>query len=276
MVKGDLMRNIDFRRAVSLGINRDNWNEVLCFGLCEPHPYAPLKSMPWWSDTFWNEYYDYDVEKANQMLDDLGLDQRDGEGYRLMENGERLSLTFTSGYAGCNQTAELFIQDMQDLGIEIIYSLLDPTTQGEASAANETQLMCGGAGRITLFGRGTPDNWALRTTDISRHFWGAGFLQWMRTEGEEGVEPPDFIKEATDKWDTFTQLPADSPEAAEFGKEYFQFFADQMFGITGAGIGLKPFIVSNTIGGFPREAELYFGSDNNFYHPYYPELWFRK
>jgi peptide/nickel transport system substrate-binding protein len=276
MAVGDLMRDLDFRRAVSLGMDRDKWNEVLCFGLCEAHPAAPLKGMPWWSDSFMDEYYAYDPERANEMLDGLGLDQRDSEGYRLMENGERLALTLTSGYASTNSWAELFTQDMKEIGIEIIYNLLEPVAQEEALTSNQTHLMAGGVGRITLFGRGTPDNWALQISDRSRHFWGPGYLQWMATNGEEGVEPSEDLLEQMAKWDIFTQLPADSSEAAEFGTDYFQWFADNLYMVGGHGLGLKPFIIHNTIGGFPKDVDLYFGSDNNFFHPYYPELWFRK
>ena len=65
-VIGDLLRNIDFRRAVSLGYDRQNMNDVLYFGLAEKHPTAPLKSMPWWSDTFWNEYYEFDQARRTR------------------------------------------------------------------------------------------------------------------------------------------------------------------------------------------------------------------
>jgi peptide/nickel transport system substrate-binding protein len=272
---GDLMRNIDFRRAISLGLDRENMNDVMYFGLAEPHPTAPWKDMPWWSESFWNEYYEYDPELANQMLDELGLDQFDAEGYRLMEDGERLTLILTGDYAYFNIAAELIIDDMKQLGIEIIYKLLDPSAFSDASLNNELQLTARGISRGTLFGRGTPDNWALRPADVGRHRWGPAFIQWIASDGEEGVEPPDYILDHVSKWDTFVQMPSDSPEAAEFGKEYFQFFADQLFMLCGPGIPPQPFIVGNDIGNFPRE-DLKFASDNNFYHPYYPELWYRE
>jgi len=273
MVLGDLLRDIDFRRAISLGMDRDNMNDVMYFGLAEPHPTAPWKQMPWWSETFWNEYYTYDVPRANQMLDDLGLDQRDAAGYRLRPDGERLTLILTGDYAYFNIAAELFIDDMNQLGIEIIYKLLEPSSFAEGVINNELQLMARGITRGTLFGRGLPDSWALRT--VANHRWGGAFTQWIQTNGEEGVEPPDWILEHCLQWDEFEKLPSDSPEAAEFGKEYFQWFADNLFQLCGPGIPPQPFIVGNDIVNFPRE-NLLFMSDNNFYHPYYPELWYRK
>ena len=273
MVIGDLLRNIDFRRAVSMGYDRDDMNDTLYLGLAEKHPTAPLKSMPWWSDTFWNEYYEYDLVKANQMLDDLGLDKRDGEGYRLMSDGRRLTLLLTGDYAYYNIQAEMIIGDMKDLGIEIIYKLLEPSAFSAATLNNEMQLVGRlGPSRMTLFGRGLPDQWALETGGNN---WGRPFVQWIQTDGEEGVEPPAYIKEHTDKWADFAGVPSDSPEAAAIGKEYFQFFADQLFFLCGAGIPPQPFVIGNDIGNFPRE-ELVFVSDNNFYHPYTPELWYRR
>lgn len=273
MAIADLLRNIDFRRAVSLGYDRQDMNDTLYYGLAEKHPTAPLKSMPWWSDTFWNEYYDFDPDRANEMLDDLGLDQRDGEGYRLLPDGRRLSLVYTGDYAYIDIQAEMIIGDMKDLGIEVIYKRLDPNAFSQALIDNEQQLIGRlGPSRMTLFGRGFPDQWALET---SGNNWGRLFVIWKQTDGEEGIEPPAYITEHTDKWADFVAVPSDSPEAAALGKEYFQFFADQLFFLCGAGIPPQPFIVGNDIGNFPRE-NLVFVSDNNFYHPYYPELWFRK
>ena len=275
-VIGDLLRNIDFRRAISLGLNRDRMNQTLYFGLAEPHPTAPWKEMPWWSETFWNEYYQYDPARANRMLDELGLDRRDAEGYRLLPNGKRLTLTLTSDYAYFNRPAEMIIADMKELGIEVIYKLLDSTGFNEVRLANKLQLAGRGAvTRGTLFGRGAPDQWALRPEDLRRHLWGAAYIQWIASGGKEGVEPPQYILDHVKKWDTFVQMPSDSPEAAQFGKEYFQFFADQLFMLSGAGIPPQPIIVGNDIGNFPR-TNLVFTSDSNFYHPYYPELWYRK
>jgi len=274
MVIGDLLRNIDFRRAISLGYDRQNMNDVLYFGLAEKHPAAPLKSMPWWSDTFWNEYQaTYDPVKANKMLDDLGLNKRDNEGYRLLPNGQRLAMTLTGDYAYYNIQAEMIIGDMKDLGMEVIYKLLDPTAFGQSLLNNEMQLIGRlGPSRMTLFGRGYPDQWALET---SGNEWGRPFVEWKLSKGERGVEPPAEITVHTDKWAEFVSVPSDSPRAAEIGKEYFQYFADQLFFLCGAGIPPQPFIIGNDIGNFPSE-NLVFASDNNFYHPYYPELWYRK
>jgi len=52
-------------------------------------------------------------------------------------------------------------------------------------------------------------------------------------------------------------------------------FAENLTVLPFQGVSPVPFLIRNDIGNFPTK-DLYFGSDNNFFHPYYPELWFRK
>ena len=40
---------------------------------------------------------EYDPDQANELLDKVGLDQRDSEGFRLRPDGERLSLVIITG-----------------------------------------------------------------------------------------------------------------------------------------------------------------------------------
>ena len=208
------------------------------------------------------------------MLDDLGLNKRDNEGYRLLSNGQRLALTLTGDYAYFNIQAEMIIGDMKDLGIEVIYKLLDPTAFGQSLLNNEMQLIGRlGPSRMTLFGRGYPDQWALETTGNE---WGRPFVEWKLSKGERGVEPPAEITVHTDKWAEFVSVPSDSPKAAEFGKEYFQYFADELLVPLWRRHPAAALHHRQRHRQLPARGHLVFASDNNFYHPYYPELWYRK
>ena len=81
--------NVDFRRALALGIDRDQLNEAFWLGLgtpssaCRPddNPYSPGPEYR----TLWHVH---DPTKANEMLDRIGLDKKDGEGYRLRTDGK--------------------------------------------------------------------------------------------------------------------------------------------------------------------------------------------
>ena len=71
---------------------------------------------PEWRD----KWSTHDPDTANQMLDDLGLTERDAEGYRLRtDNGERLiiELPTVPAFIQFTQLAELVKEDWADIGI---------------------------------------------------------------------------------------------------------------------------------------------------------------
>ena len=277
--KRELFRTFEFRAALSLAMDRDQMNDVLFFGLAVPHPSAPNKSMPWYSDDFWNEYVqNYDPDQANQMLDDLGLTDRDADGYRTLPGGDRLSLNIatSTGIGMYSQMCEMLTSDWKEIGVDMTCSLLDPTAHGDASETNEFELVIWNLGRGTLFGRGNPDNWAFLNN--RSNYWAGSWSDWYITDGEEGEEPPDEIKAQNDLWFEYAQIASDSPEAATLGQEYYQFFADNLYFFCGPGTNPTPVIVRNDIGNFPPPGvtDLFMGSDNNFFHPYKIESWYRK
>ena len=276
--KRELFQTFEFRAAMSLALNRQKINDTLYYGLATPHLPTPNKNMPWY-DPAWetaNKYLNtYDPTSANAMLDKLGLDKKDSEGFRLMKNGQRLSIIAFMPTGGSTAESEMIAADLKNVGVEWVIKPTDPTTLAQLQSANNFEAFLWGLGRGTLFGRGTPDEFAFRPEDAPRDMWAAGYRQWFATGGSQGVEPPQVIKDLNTMWGEFEKLPSDSAKAAEVGKTYFKYFVDNMPFFCVAGQSPKPVIVKNDIMNFPK-TDLWFGSDNNFYNPYFPELWFRK
>lgn len=270
-VKRELFQNKDFRVALSMAMNRDHMNDVMYFGLAERHPPAPLKTMPWYDDSFMNEYLDYSPDKANELLDGLGLTERDSEGYRLMSNGERLTIFLTMSASDNPTFCELLTGDWKEVGVEAQCKPTDDTEVGLANEANELEAVIWNIGRGTLFGRGTPDNWAF--DDVDRNYWAPMYSLWNISGGKDGIEPPQEIKDQIALYAEWSQYPSDSPEAAEIGKKYFSFFPDNFWFYPGPGTSPNAELVANRIKNFPKE-ELYFGSDNNMFAPYHLDAWY--
>ena len=88
------LTNADFRRALSLAIDRDQLNQTFWLGVGTPGSPVPGESLPYFPGPGWREKWStYDPAKANQMLDAIGLGKKDAEGFRLRtDNGERLRL----------------------------------------------------------------------------------------------------------------------------------------------------------------------------------------
>jgi peptide/nickel transport system substrate-binding protein len=97
---GMWLRTPDFRRAISIGIDRDTINETIVLGLGVGQNRIPHPSTPFYPGAEW-ELLDatLQIDRANQLLDDLGLVDTDGDGLRDRLDGKgNLELYFeTSG-----------------------------------------------------------------------------------------------------------------------------------------------------------------------------------
>ncbi|HEY0417918.1 MAG TPA: ABC transporter substrate-binding protein, partial [Acetobacteraceae bacterium] len=89
--------NADFRRALSLGIDREQLNETFWLGLGTAGSAIPDPIMPESPGEAWRgKWSKYDPARANKMLDAIGLAKKDGEGFRLRgDNGQRLRIEVT-------------------------------------------------------------------------------------------------------------------------------------------------------------------------------------
>ena len=91
------LTNRDFRRALSHGIDRPQINETFVLGLGETGSSAPGEGTIYFpGPEFKNLHANYDVKTANELLDKIGLDKKDAEGFRLRtDNGQRLRIELT-------------------------------------------------------------------------------------------------------------------------------------------------------------------------------------
>ena len=92
------MSNKDFRRALSMGIDRDQINEAFFLGTGTPGSVAPADDAPDSPGPEWrNKWSTLDLTQANDLLDKIGLTKKDSEGYRLRtDNGDRLRIEITT------------------------------------------------------------------------------------------------------------------------------------------------------------------------------------
>ena len=88
----DIFRNAKFRQAMSLAINREEINDLLYFGLAEPLQATTPRTSPFYREEFARAYAEFDPDRANQLLDEIGLNERDSEGWRLRPDGKRLEI----------------------------------------------------------------------------------------------------------------------------------------------------------------------------------------
>jgi ABC-type dipeptide/oligopeptide/nickel transport system permease component/ABC-type transport system substrate-binding protein len=104
--KRELLREKRFRQALSLAVHRQAIIDTAFLGLGRPAQLEPGVGSPFHSEKAARAYADYEPERAGQLLDEIGLTQRDGEGLRTYPDGTRMEfyiLTTTAMDAGAIQ-----------------------------------------------------------------------------------------------------------------------------------------------------------------------------
>jgi len=92
-----LMRDARFRRALSLGINRREINQVVYFGLAREGNNSVQKASPLYRDSTRLTWASYAPQQANKLLDELGLVRDAATGLRRLPDGRPMTIVVESG-----------------------------------------------------------------------------------------------------------------------------------------------------------------------------------
>ncbi len=255
-VMRELNRDVRFRRALSLGINRDQINQVIYFGLGLPMANAPLPESPLYREEYANAWAIYDPDQANALLDEIGLSERDSSGTRLMSNGKPLEMIIETAGESSEEAdvLELVRTDFQQLGIKVFTRPSQRDVFRDRIFAGETAMS---VWQGLENGLPTPDMspWEVAPTTQQQLQW-PQWGQYIETKGEAGVTAD--MPEAQELLALLDRWRAAPDEAARetVWHEMLAIYTDQAYTIgTIAGVP-QPVVVSNRLHNVP-EAGIY-------------------
>jgi peptide/nickel transport system substrate-binding protein len=237
---GKLLASKEFRIALSYAINRDEIKESVFLGLGEArqpvaapwHPYFPGKE---WA----TKYTEFDRDKANQMLDALGLTKHDPQGIRLMENGKPaiIEISVVPAFGAWPDVAQLVAKDWEAVGIKTIVQIRERALHFSMRAANQlmTEIWNEDTTAFPFTGgsKFDPRNGPLQQLTV-----GPLYYRWLTSGGKEGVEPPEPQKRIMQLVDTARGTGRDGQIKA--AQELFRIWADNVYEI--GTIGLTPMV----------------------------------
>ena len=138
-VKRALYRNSKFKKALSHAIDRSRIHKVIYYGEGFPTTGTYWEKTPYFTrhpDVFekWRDSaVEYDQEKARQLLDEIGVVDQDGDGWRDKPNGEELKLRIDldSGamieYTDCSEMVKSM---WREVGLKTIVNPVDGSQLG--------------------------------------------------------------------------------------------------------------------------------------------------
>ena len=228
----------DFRRALALGIDREQINETFWLGTGTPSSVVPAdhnKYNP--GPEYRTLWATYDPKKADEMLNKIGLDKKDAEGYRLRSDGKgrlRLEITTLGGqFLQFTQIAEMIREHWKRIGIDLNVQEVERSLAMRRAAANEQQLSAwnndGSEHLFTFPGHVFPyDPNSLASSGIL-------YTQWFQSAGTQGKAPPPRLRELMEKWRMAFGVPEE--ERIKLGKEVWKIAAEEVYVIGVIGMG---------------------------------------
>ncbi|MEO1293822.1 MAG: ABC transporter substrate-binding protein, partial [Pseudomonadota bacterium] len=117
-----LNRDVRFRRALSLGIDRALINETLYFGLAREGGNAAIRSSPFYDRQRAEAWAQYDPDFANALLDEIGLTLRDANKIRLLPNGQPLEIVIETAGERLEEVEALQLvgETWRELGVKLL------------------------------------------------------------------------------------------------------------------------------------------------------------
>ena len=233
---GKLFANKDFRIAMSLAINRKQINESAFLGTGEPRQGVPKKGHPFYpGDEYAFKYTEYNPTEANRLLDSIGLNKKDAEGFRLFPSGKRvmIELSVVEVFGPYRDIGTLVTKDFEKVGVKVNMQIRERALHFQMRQANDLQAELWNQDTAGFPFTGST-KYDFRKDLYGNLTYGPLWKQWYDTNGKEGVEPPADAKKIVELQDRAKTVgPA---EQVKIAQELFKLWVDNMFEIGTVGL----------------------------------------
>jgi peptide/nickel transport system substrate-binding protein len=140
-VKRDVFRDVNFRRAFSLAINRQEIGDLFYAGLFNPSGTSFAPESGYGTEEDLQLWAAYDPEAARALLEEAGYVDVDGDGFRETPGGEPLQLVLEVGVHDLyTPITELVTEYLADVGINSVMDVDDQSLVRENYAAGTFEI----------------------------------------------------------------------------------------------------------------------------------------
>ncbi len=221
-VKREVFGDVRFREAMSIALNREEINSVAYFDLGEIRQYTGFSPLPGFIDPAWEQYAtEFDPDRAMALLDEVGLVDANGDGWRQLPDGAPLTLNLqfsTQDFAA--PVTELIGQHWRDVGINTTFREVTSDEYRSAQSSNQLDVGLWNKGQPLAVVLGTGEEWIAPFGSYFGHRTGMRWAEWLESDGANGIEPPDYVKQLADDVRAF--------QSAEAGSEEFEMLGNRL------------------------------------------------
>jgi peptide/nickel transport system substrate-binding protein len=267
----EIFNDIRFRQAMSLAIDRKQINEVLYFGRATVRQATIPESVSFYEDWMGEYFAEFDPDKANALLDEMGLAWDDAKQVRLRPDGQPLEVVLECWEEFCPHSEMVAEMWTNNVGVKTSMSQIERTLWLERSDANEQDIYAHPYDAIA-----EPN---LRATNCSRlrplntGGYAPLWRTWYNSQGQQGEEPSQENQKLMTLCDQYATAQPGSEEYMRIGKEMATLYTQQLYTL-GVSVAPRVIIISNRLGNTPTEGM--FSGDYMFWVPYRGDQWYIK
>jgi peptide/nickel transport system substrate-binding protein len=249
-----LNRDIRFRRALSLGIDRKTLNNALLFGLGTEGNNTIVAESPLFSQALRTTNADYNPGEASRLLDEIGLTKRNGAGIRLLPDGRELEIIVeTDGESSLVVDGLTLIGEFwREIGVRLFVKPQDRTVLRNRSYAGLTVMVAApGLDNAIPTAIMPPTELApMRQDNYTWPKWG----QFAETKGKNGEQVD--IPEAQRLLDLYTTWmnTGNRDVQRDAWNEMLRNHAENQWSIGTISGALQPIVMRNGLQGLPAKA----------------------
>ncbi len=226
-VKREIFQNEDFRIGLSYAINRQQLIDLVLFGEGIPYQAAPRPESELYNEQLATQYTEYNVDLANQYLDQAGYAERDNEGYRLGPDGKRISFAIevftvnTNGIMMLNLIADYW--KAVGIDMQVLVEERDIFYEHKAANIHDAAVWTGDGGLDVIL----EPRYYLPFSNES--IWAEAWQYWFyNPEHELAEEPVPAVKRQMELYNQL-KATADPDEQARLMEEILQIAADEFW-----------------------------------------------
>jgi peptide/nickel transport system substrate-binding protein len=213
----EFLQDRNVRIAMSYAVNREEMNELTYDGAGTPRQYSPLEQSPNYYPKLSNAYVEYDLAKANHLLDEAGYATRDAEGYRLYKDGsgERISIIMLSidpPGTPVEDSGQMFCKYLADVGVSCTFKYVERSLWEEWIAANNWEAAWPRWNDRTLLPILSPFIFINTQYD---HAWGQAWCLWKKNASDPNGEEPPADHWVRRIWSIYDQITVEPDEAKQ-------------------------------------------------------------
>ncbi|GAA5018450.1 ABC transporter substrate-binding protein [Actinopolymorpha pittospori] len=276
-----VFNDVRFRQAASLAINRDEINRLVFLGQGTPRQATINEEASFFKPDWARHFAQFDPDLANQLLDEMGLNERNAAGVRLRSDGRPMGfqLEFTPLEGPKGPVAELVVEHWRRVGLDVRAS---PREKNSLVARLEAGAHDASAWHVErqLERAAYSSRTYVRPGGDSVLTYAHDWRVWFETGGEAGTEPPEEAKELEAAFNEWPRYAMGSPEYRRTAQKIYDLVAETLWVIGTVGQGIAPVTVTNDLENVFTEAVLqgevrvWWGGDNWIWLPHRAEQWF--